>query len=37
MKDFILAQTAIDIDQYFISDAIGLLKAHYEQKLRLTP
>lgn len=36
MKDFILAETAIDIDHYFKSEAIALLKNHYENKLKLT-
>ena len=36
MRDIVLAETNIDIDQYFKAEAIGLLKNHYEKKLKLT-
>lgn len=37
MKDVILTETGVDIDQYFKADLIATLKSHYEKKLRLTP
>jgi hypothetical protein len=36
MKDIILTETGIDIDQYFKPEVILALKTHYEKKLRLT-
>lgn len=37
MKDVILMETGVDIDQYFKADFIATLKNHYEKKLKLTP
>jgi hypothetical protein len=36
MRDILLAETTIDIDQHFKQEVIIALKNHYEKKLKLT-